>query len=199
MCYVWGWEEGGGVVIIWWIFFIVFSCFRPFWTVFKFFSPTTILFQKIHYFDGWGGTFPYHHFTVGGISDSNLYHLLHLSSAETPEALCSICCKHDQPIINSSHDLIISKFQLTPILQDQCTTSTNIVAPHVENDRVKIQSYIIVSLIHTKIQEASKSIKKSKKRLLCLNRRVLNHSRSVHTYHHLKKEYADLRKEHGKL
>ena len=72
------------------------------------------------------------------MSDSHLDRLLHSGLTRLPEILCSIYCKLEQPLINSHHDLIISVFNLNPLLQDQNSAFANIVAPRVPNTRTKI-------------------------------------------------------------
>ena len=54
----------------------------------------------------------YHHFTGNGISDSQLDILI--SSVDHPDRLEDIICKNYNPLITSSHDLIVSSFELTP-------------------------------------------------------------------------------------
>ena len=49
----------------------------------------------------------YHHFTGGGLSDSNLDKILFSSCIETAEKVVDIICKETNPLINSHHDLIV--------------------------------------------------------------------------------------------
>ena len=78
----------------------------------------------------------YHHFLGDGASDSQLDVIL-LSNKHS-EKLVTIHCKLDDPLINSHHDLIISSFILTldsKVVPDQ---TKNIVAPRIQNDRLKV-------------------------------------------------------------
>ena len=54
----------------------------------------------------------YHHFTGNGASDSQLDVML--SSADHPDKLVSIICKHDNPLVTSSHDAIVTSFTIWP-------------------------------------------------------------------------------------
>ena len=78
----------------------------------------------------------YHHFTGNGASDSQLDVIL--SSRPNSEQLLGISCKLDCPLINSSHDLIRTAFNLPNRDCDLTDTSENITAPKVPNDRIKI-------------------------------------------------------------
>ena len=79
----------------------------------------------------------YHHFTGGGLSDSNLDKILFSSWLETPEYVVQIICKISNPVINSHHDLIVSALCL-PSAPIETATKGNIKAPKVENSRTKI-------------------------------------------------------------
>ena len=54
----------------------------------------------------------YHHFTGEGTRDSQLDVLI--SSTDHPNNLVEIICKHDNSLITSSHDLVVSSFKLHP-------------------------------------------------------------------------------------
>ena len=78
----------------------------------------------------------YHHFTGGGLSDSNLDKLLFSSSLKVPETVLQIICKLENPLINSHHDLILSSWSLPPA-PAETSSSSNITAPRIENQRTK--------------------------------------------------------------
>ena len=78
----------------------------------------------------------YHHFIGEGTADSEIDILLHSSDAE--ETLDTIECKEENLLIDSHHDLIVSKFSLKTVLEPPNDTSENITAPKIMNDRVKI-------------------------------------------------------------
>ena len=78
----------------------------------------------------------YHHFTGNGLSDSQLDVIL-LSDA-TSESILKIFCKHENPLINSHHDIISTCFNLPLSPMSLVDTSKNITAPKIQNDRVKI-------------------------------------------------------------
>ena len=52
----------------------------------------------------------YHHFVGNGASDSCLDKLVFSSTLKHPESVLEICCKLSNPLVFSSHDLIVSKF-----------------------------------------------------------------------------------------
>ena len=80
----------------------------------------------------------YHHFTGSGASDSHLDRLLYPCSAHHLEVLMTIYCRNDEPLLNSRHDLIVSKFSLNPLKNiPPCSTSANLTASHVVNARTK--------------------------------------------------------------
>ena len=78
----------------------------------------------------------YHHFLGNGVFDSQLDILLHSTSTYCSEEVIEIVCKFKNPLIQSHHDLIVSKFSLAPTTPR--TPPTLPVAPRVDNDRVKI-------------------------------------------------------------
>ena len=79
----------------------------------------------------------YHYFLGNGLSDSNLDKILFSSSLKHPEVLVTIHCKLEDPLIDSHHDLIVSKWEL-PTVTPEPSSSVNLVAPKVENPCVKI-------------------------------------------------------------
>ena len=54
------------------------------------------------------------------------------------ETLVQIICKNQNPLIQSHPDIILSRFSISPI-DVSCPPDDSIVAPKVENKRVKIQ------------------------------------------------------------
>ena len=78
----------------------------------------------------------YHHFLGDGASDSQLDVLIHTNTAS--EKLETILCKLDNPLISSHHDVLVSKFNLSP-KSSPSSTPENPLAPTIPNSRVKIQ------------------------------------------------------------
>ena len=56
----------------------------------------------------------YHHFLGGGQFDSDLDVLLFSNISGAAESLDQIICKHDEPLVDSAHDILISSFTLPP-------------------------------------------------------------------------------------
>ena len=82
----------------------------------------------------------HHHFSGAGLSDAQLDVLLHLSPiSAVGEELSNLVCKLENPLINSAHDLIVSRCHLPSYTEQQEDQSENITAPKVSNDRVKIK------------------------------------------------------------
>ena len=79
----------------------------------------------------------YHHFIGNGKSDSFLGKILFSSSACHPEKLQNIECSLLNPLINSHHDLLISSFVI-PDEAVEASTDENVVAPLIDNNRVKV-------------------------------------------------------------
>ena len=80
----------------------------------------------------------YHHFMgVGGEFDSNLDVLLHTSREGVHEILSEQVCKNDHPLIESHHDLLVSKVFLPPVKTP--TLEPVPLAPKVPNNRAKIK------------------------------------------------------------
>ena len=77
----------------------------------------------------------YHHFLGNGFSDSQLDVLLR--SDKSSETLHNIFCKHDDPLISSHHDALLSSFLLLRL--PKSPPEDNPLAPQIANDRVKIQ------------------------------------------------------------
>ena len=79
----------------------------------------------------------YHHFVGNGASDSSLDKLVFSNALRHPECVLEICCKLSNPLIFSSHDLIVSKFALPKIVADP-PDDDNVVAPKIRNSRLKV-------------------------------------------------------------
>ena len=80
----------------------------------------------------------YHHFLGLGSSDSELDVLLSSKLPGVSEKLVKIECKHENPHLNSHHDLIISMATVPKLQNKQPKTSGNIIAPKIINTRHKI-------------------------------------------------------------
>ena len=80
----------------------------------------------------------YHHFLGDGKSDSYLDRILCSTLLPKHEAITSIECKLDNPLIDSHHDLIVSTYELPNISENESETNENIVAPTVPNNRKKV-------------------------------------------------------------
>ena len=81
----------------------------------------------------------YHHFLGNGEFDSPLDIILDSSSQQSPaisEIVTEIICKNQNPLVQSHHDIIISKFSLLPA--NNLTVGVSNPAPKILNDRVKI-------------------------------------------------------------
>ena len=79
----------------------------------------------------------YHHFLGGGKSDSFLDKILFSKSVSHFETLQTIECSLSNPLINSHHDLLISKFEILHCAAVD-STDENVTAPLVINNRVKV-------------------------------------------------------------
>ena len=78
----------------------------------------------------------YHHFLGNGEFDSFLDVILHSSKLTKSEIVTEIICKNKNPLVQSHHDIILSRFNLPPT---NASTSSDInLAPRIPNDRVKI-------------------------------------------------------------
>ena len=78
----------------------------------------------------------YHHFVGDGLFDSQLDVLLFPKSSISKEKLIKIHCKHDNPLITSHHDALLSTFRLPEV--EHPPSIQNPSAPRVDNHRVKI-------------------------------------------------------------
>ena len=79
----------------------------------------------------------YHHFLGGGQFDSDLDVLLHSKIEGVSELLKQVICKHEHPLVDSSHDVILSSFTLPPA-QEVNQVKPMFVAPKVPNKRMKV-------------------------------------------------------------
>ena len=79
----------------------------------------------------------YHHFMGNGKSDSNLDRIFFSSTQHDAEILLRIHCKLSEPLIDSHHDLLISRWFPQP-KEERLDTANNIRAPLVENKRMKV-------------------------------------------------------------
>ena len=81
----------------------------------------------------------YHHFIgEGGEFDSHLDVLLHSSQSAVREILEEQICKKEHPLVNSHHDLLVSKAFL-PKISTPTPTMAVPIAPKITNQRVKIK------------------------------------------------------------
>ena len=78
----------------------------------------------------------YYHFLGNGQSDSHLDKLL-FSKNTFPEELISIICKLSNPLVDSHHDVILTRWSL-PYFSHHLESSDNVKAPRIENNRVQI-------------------------------------------------------------
>ena len=78
----------------------------------------------------------YHHFLGNGVFDSSLDVLLYPDNPLASESLTEVLCKHQNPLIQSHHDIILSRFTLGQAALPP--NEDNIEAPKVENKRMKI-------------------------------------------------------------
>ena len=79
----------------------------------------------------------YHHFLGNGLSDSHLDRILFSTSLMYPEVLETVHCKHEHPLVDSHHDIILTKWKL-PNVTPLEPSKENIVAPRIEIIREKI-------------------------------------------------------------
>ena len=80
----------------------------------------------------------YHHFLGGGKSDSNLDKLLVSDSEKYREALNTIICKHENPLVESHHDIIISEWSVPDCDDNEEKNNDNVEAPVAKNNRRKV-------------------------------------------------------------
>ena len=82
--------------------------------------------------------YTYHHFTgFEGEFDSDLDLILYQDSQGVSENLTNQVCKHDDPLIESHHDLLISQL-LLPKVKQSTHFPVHHQAPKIPNNRVKI-------------------------------------------------------------
>ena len=77
----------------------------------------------------------YHHFTGNGNSDSHLDKLIYRDSNPEDEALITIICKLDCPLVSSSHDILLSSWIATKV--DFHPETIVDEAPKMQNTRFK--------------------------------------------------------------
>ena len=80
----------------------------------------------------------YHHFLGQGTSDSELDVLLFSGHTGIQESLLGIHCKQVDSRVDSHHDLLVSSCTVPPVSVLPPDTSTNVTAPKLSNDRIKI-------------------------------------------------------------
>ena len=80
----------------------------------------------------------YHHFVGNGGSDSELDVLLYSDQDFVKECLLSLHCQHQDPRVDSHHDLLVSSSSIALNNSKTVDKSDNITAPRVENNRQKI-------------------------------------------------------------
>ena len=79
----------------------------------------------------------HHHFTGEGASDSQLDLILYLGPPGHADTLSTILCSLTNPLVESHHDLIISKFVSG---RENIVPCPNLIsAPRIPNDRVKVR------------------------------------------------------------
>ena len=79
----------------------------------------------------------YHHFVGDGQFDSSIDVLLHSDDKQTEEKVFKIICKHENPLVLSHHDIILSTVTL-PVIPLATPQAKLISAPRVPNVREKI-------------------------------------------------------------
>ena len=84
------------------------------------------------------GHMTYHHFTGDGNSDSSIDIIVEPFNALNTEVVDRILCLKSNPNIDSHHDIILSHVSIPTRKPTGNDKDMNIVAPRVENDRVKI-------------------------------------------------------------
>ena len=80
----------------------------------------------------------YHHFVGNGLFDSDLDLLLFSNTPGCSEELTKVVCKLDNPLINSLHDIVLSKFTLPPAPPPPPPSQENLTAPRIPNTRQKV-------------------------------------------------------------
>ena len=79
----------------------------------------------------------YHHFQGNGSSDSHLDRIMYSNSLPNAEHLVTIICKHDNPLVASHHDIVLSSWSLTDICEEVPSQGL-LTAPKVANNRSKV-------------------------------------------------------------
>ena len=82
----------------------------------------------------------HHHFTNNGLSDSNIDVLLHPEESfddEAAETLNKIICGKTNPLVDSTHDVLISTISL-PFLSLPDVSADNVLAPRVQHTKHKV-------------------------------------------------------------
>ena len=72
-----------------------------------------------------------------GLSDSHLDRILFSTSSKYPEVLDTVHCKLEDPLVESHHDIIITKWKLPNVTPPE-PSKENIIAPKVDIIRDKI-------------------------------------------------------------
>jgi hypothetical protein len=80
----------------------------------------------------------YHHFTEQGSSDSDLDVLLFSNQKHVNESLLHLRCQQDDPLVDSHHDVLVSKCTIPCVQPKNVDTSLLVTAPIVENNRHRI-------------------------------------------------------------
>ena len=80
----------------------------------------------------------YHHFLGAGKSDSYLDRILFSESLQHPKSVSTIECKLENPLVDSHHDILVSKFFLPNVSDEATDTKDNKGAPLIPNDRLKV-------------------------------------------------------------
>ena len=79
----------------------------------------------------------YHHFTGGGLYDSNIDVLLYSDQPGISEDVTRILCKKDFPDMLSHHDMIMSECTIPATLPSVVCSDDLLVAPRITNSREK--------------------------------------------------------------
>ena len=80
----------------------------------------------------------YHHFLGAGKSDSYLDRILFSESLQHPESVSSIECKLENPLVDSHHDILVTRFILPTVSEEVADTKDHKVAPVIPNNRLKV-------------------------------------------------------------
>ena len=130
----------------------------------------------------------YHHFKGNGSSDSHLDRIMFSNNLPHTEQLVSIICKHDNPLVASHHDIVLTSWSLTNLCE-KAASEELVKAPKITNNRSKviwteegIEAYqdLVAPHLH-RLQElwlSTKSSKTSLSLLLESTNRILTTSAS---------------------